>query len=372
MSSSRAAVTARPSRDSSENNEYKVILPTIPPGSVSFNTLLLHGDPVGRPYKADHFGDALKDSVNKDDVAGFGPYQYNHVWAISFHSRLEKEKLLARKEILVKDRKCIVFDPNKKEVDIKISWVPIHVPDDEVRRAFQPVGTVKKVERIKWKNTFFEGIETTTRVAQVELKTGITADDVPHIMNIAGCQVLLAIAGRPPLCLKCKKVGHIRKQCQTPWCKICRAFGHAQEECVSSYASKLRREKEDTTYLELDAGGDEEMNEQQQDTSNAGKDVTVTPSDMEADETTDKSPRAQSVHALTKGSEAVTDEENAYNRTGDTQVQTQHPDTTENDDNGEWTASRHKRRKPENHPGLSPQLVEVGQSALDNMDFLNS
>lgn len=147
ISSVGAARTARPSRETNDNRtekEYRFILPTIPPGTVSFNTLLLHADPAGRPYNADNFGNTLKDIVKKEDVASFGPYQFNHVWAITFHSRLEKEKLLGKNWILVKDRKCMIFDPNKKEVEIKIHWIPTNVADDDISQAFRTFCSVKK------------------------------------------------------------------------------------------------------------------------------------------------------------------------------------------------------------------------------------
>lgn len=40
--------------------------------------------------------------------------------------------------------------------------------------------------------------------------------------------------------LKCKREGHICKECRTPWCKKCRNFRHGEEECVNTYASKVR------------------------------------------------------------------------------------------------------------------------------------
>lgn len=134
MSSAGVAGTARSSREhkghssDKDANGCRIILPTIPSGSVSFNTLFLNSDPVGRPYNVEHFGVALKEVASKSEVSGFGTYKFNHVWAISFHMSLGKEQLLSKKEIQVKGRKCLIFDPNKKEVDIKVHWIPVNVP----------------------------------------------------------------------------------------------------------------------------------------------------------------------------------------------------------------------------------------------------
>ncbi|KAL8572193.1 hypothetical protein ACOMHN_049369 [Nucella lapillus] len=40
-------------------------------------------------------------------------------------------------------------------------------------------------------------------------------DDLPHVMNFIdyGFQGLLKVTGRVPLCLRCKKLGHQRAQC---------------------------------------------------------------------------------------------------------------------------------------------------------------
>lgn len=235
ISSAGAATTTRPSRD-----DYRMILPTLPSGTVSFNTLFLHADPLGRPYNVGHFSDALRNIVERDDVSSFGPFLYNHLWAITFESALEKEKLLARSEITVKGKKCVILDPNKKDIFMKLHWVPKHVPDEAIIKALSHYGKVTSIVREKWRDSFFEGLETTTRHLQVTLKGGVTAESLPHQTFIAGCQVLLAIPGRPPLCLRCKTVGHIRNQCHTPWCKRCKRFGHEEDECVDTYASRVK------------------------------------------------------------------------------------------------------------------------------------
>lgn len=93
--------------------------------------------------------------------------------------------------------------------------------------------------------------ETTTRKVAIVLREGVTVDSIPHIMKVLGGQVLIDIPGRPPLCLRCKRVGHVRKACKAAWCKTCRSYGHEMEECVSTYASKTRAAAEDTATADL-------------------------------------------------------------------------------------------------------------------------
>ncbi|XP_040071309.1 uncharacterized protein LOC120843905, partial [Ixodes scapularis] len=92
----------------------------------------------------------------------------------------------------------------------------------------------------KWRKPGFESVETTTRIVTMVLKEGTTVDAIPHQINILGMPALVSIPGRPPQCLRCKKVGHMRKQCRTPWCRTCRTYGHEEDNCIQTYAAKTK------------------------------------------------------------------------------------------------------------------------------------
>ncbi|XP_064467254.1 uncharacterized protein LOC135378227 [Ornithodoros turicata] len=256
-SSVGATSTAKPSRvqgqetGSKDTMNYKIIMPTIPTGTVTRNTLFLHGNPEGRPYNVGHFGQALEGLVKKEDVSNFGVYQYNHVWVISFRSAIAKERLLAMKELEVKGQRCMVIDPNRTEIEIKIHWIPGNVSDEALQKALEKYGNVKEIRREKWKGSFFEGIDTTTRQVTIRLHEGVSATNLPHQTFVEGCRVLFSVPGRPPMCLRCKQIGHIRKQCHTPWCKTCRSYGHLDEECVGTYASRVRKNNEQESEFHI-------------------------------------------------------------------------------------------------------------------------
>lgn len=144
------------------------------------------------------------------------------------------------KELQVKGKTCIIIDPNLQELSFKVHWIPFHVPDEAVKKLFEPMGKVTSVSREKWRRSGFEGIETTTRVVSLILKEGVSSEAIPHQVTLLGFNILVSVPGRPPMCLRCKKIGHLRKQCRSPWCRVCRSFGHLDEDCAQTYASMTR------------------------------------------------------------------------------------------------------------------------------------
>ncbi|KAM7311425.1 uncharacterized protein ISCGN_008332 [Ixodes scapularis] len=170
------------------------------------------------------------------DIAALGAYQMNHVWMATLRTAEAKRRLVDAKELQVKGLRCLVVDPSITEVRLRLHWIPYDVPDDVVRKGLEPYGKVLEVSREKWNVEGFQGIESTTRCARMTLNEGGTADTMPHQLRIQGGNVLVVIPGRAPLCLRCKRTGHIRRECRAPKCSECFRFGHDGTECVRSYA----------------------------------------------------------------------------------------------------------------------------------------
>lgn len=239
-SSDGAAITAQQGRGDkafTAELDYSVHLPPLPTGRTVLNSVFLHADVKGRPYRVEDFRDALSHVGLLADVVSLGSYQMNHVWLVTFKSNESKKKLVETRELLVKDRRCLVFDPNGQNVRLKIHWVPHHVSDDEVRTALSQYGKVTEVTREKWRVQGCEAIESTTRIVLITLKAGVTVETLPHQERIAGGITLVVAPGRAPLCLKCHRTGHIRRECRTPRCNQCRRYGHETNNCVRSYAA---------------------------------------------------------------------------------------------------------------------------------------
>ncbi|KAM7285070.1 uncharacterized protein ISCGN_032044 [Ixodes scapularis] len=221
-------------------DEYKIILPRFPPGALCVNSVFLHADLTGRPYRAVDFRDGLRGVVDLNEVVSLGQFQMSHVWMATLASPEATEKLKTAKELSVKGKKCLIIDPNSKDVKLKLLWLPSYLEEKKIVDALAPFGTVRSIAREKWRVPGMENMETLNREVCLTLHDTVTSEDVPHLLKVYGIQSLLVMSGRPPLCLRCKKVGHIRRQCRTPKCARCNRFGHESDECFSSYATVLR------------------------------------------------------------------------------------------------------------------------------------
>lgn len=82
------------------------------------------------------------------------------------------------------------------------------------------------------------------------LKSGLTPDDMPHQLRLHGANTLIVIPGRVPVCLRCKRAGHIRRECRVPKCSQCFRFGHDKEECMKTYAgvTEVQAREEHTAF----------------------------------------------------------------------------------------------------------------------------
>ncbi|KAM7281168.1 uncharacterized protein ISCGN_006069 [Ixodes scapularis] len=169
------------------------------------------------------------------DIKVFGAYQMNHLWIITLKTTDTKQRLVDVKELCIKDKRCLVVDPENADVRMKLHWIPFHVSDESVKIALEPFGRVQ--ERKKLREEGFTGVLPTTRLVRISFKEGVTRERLPHQLKIAGGNVLVLVPGRAPLCLQCKGTGHIRRECRVPGCDGCHRIGRERENCVRSYAA---------------------------------------------------------------------------------------------------------------------------------------
>ncbi|KAH6929717.1 hypothetical protein HPB50_020666 [Hyalomma asiaticum] len=246
-----AAASGRGSRYSIAPPGYQYVLPTLPSGETMKECLFLHCDVAGRPYRLEDFRDPLQELGVLKDVTGIGPFQMTHVWLIKLRTREIKEVLLNAGGIEVKGRFCAVIDPVQQDITLKVHWVPFHVTGEALKKAFDHYGEVKEVRQDEWKVRGFEQAESTTRIVRMTLREDLTPDELPHLFRIFGGSVLVVVPGRAPICLRCRRKGHIRRDCRVPRCVQCREFGHELKDCVRTYARVTGSRQHEEEGLEL-------------------------------------------------------------------------------------------------------------------------
>nr|XP_050031261.1 uncharacterized protein LOC126527469 [Dermacentor andersoni] len=232
-----AAQTGRGTRISASDDEYQVVLPSLPTGRFVLNTVFLHCDIRARPYRVEDFRDALAQLSLLPEVAALGAYRMSHVWAVTFKDSDAVKKIVSVGELQVKKGRCLVIDPANQDVRLKVHWLLPSVPDEDVRFAFAPFGKVTDVVRERWRVHGVTDKNSTTRLVTLKLKPGVKLDDLPHQVSVAGELALVVVPGRAPLCLRCRGTGHIRRECRIPRCGACRRFGHEDSQCERTYAS---------------------------------------------------------------------------------------------------------------------------------------
>lgn len=225
---------------STSSNDYRIVLPRLPSGKLVADSVFLHADLAGRPYRAQDFRDALRNVIDLKDISSIGQFQMSHVWMVTCKTALAKIKLVTCGEFLVRGRRCVVIDPEPTEVKMKLLWLPERMEDIYIHEALQSFGKIKAISAETWRVSDMEQMRTLNRDVVVSLADGVRVSDIPHLLTVCGLQSLVLIPGRPPLCLRCHRVGHIRRHCRTPRCEDCHRFGHSAEECVVTYAGKLR------------------------------------------------------------------------------------------------------------------------------------
>ncbi|KAG0427662.1 hypothetical protein HPB47_025317 [Ixodes persulcatus] len=220
--------------------EYRMSLPALPSGKRLATTVFLHGDPRVKPYKIGDFARSLDAAVGVKNVAALGAFQLNH------------------------ERRCVIVDPNVTEASLLEHWLPTYVNDEEVSAVFRSFGRIKDIRREMWRPPGGEyEIETSTRIVTLSLRDGLTRDELPHQATVSGYPVLVSVAGRPPLCLRCRQVGHMGRQCKAPWCRLCREVGHTEDDCAPTYATRARGRVTTPANIQLmDHDETEETNEQ--------------------------------------------------------------------------------------------------------------
>lgn len=215
--------------------DYRVMLSPLPLGIAVLNSCFLHSDVGVHPYRIQDFHSSLTAAGILGETVSLVSFQMNHLWILTLKTAEAKGKLLAARELFVKEKNGFILNPSKTELHVKVHWIPHHVPDDNIRRALERIGQLEKNAQDVWRVVGFQGIVTATRFVRMMLNGGASLERLSH--QLFGGSALVVVPGRTSVCLRCRRVGHLRKDCVVPKCESLRQFGHVKDNCVRTYAS---------------------------------------------------------------------------------------------------------------------------------------
>ena len=155
-----------------------------------------------------------KSGVEAEEIKGL--YKVGAVdksWSVL----LSTEQTVARLKELQKVRSgrtnFFVTSMAEQVVSLQVHWLPLYYEDRILKAMLCLYGEVVDIKNM---TSTYGNITAMNGTREVLLKTDeIRKQQIPHLVNImSGQSVLITMLGRPPLCLKCKVVGHTRRECE--------------------------------------------------------------------------------------------------------------------------------------------------------------
>lgn len=121
------------------------------------------------------------------------------------------EKVLKiRKYRLENGTNFIATKLNIKEITARVQWLPLSISNSKVAQFFAEFG---KPLNVVHEYCEYEGFTSVCSGIVLQLDSGITKNNIPHIAEICHFPALIVVAGWRPKCLWCNSGGHKFKNC---------------------------------------------------------------------------------------------------------------------------------------------------------------
>lgn len=252
-------------------------------------------------------------------------------WFMALKTEEIKNQILSRDVISIGERKARLEDSSRLKLTFKVHWLPVWVKDEFLTEYFSQFGEVVKVERV-WS----QEAKVSTEMREVTIICDdMTKEDVPHIVkfNNGAIKILITCPGRLPVCLKCNKLGHVRRDCMER---------QLQQQRARSYADSLKNR--DFPALQV-------VNQVQQQTTPVQNNKQADPPliDLEHTETT-IIPETEQPEQTDKQSASTTNADDIYmDADGDESDETQ----------GGWKSQRKSKRPKKFHNKPLPNMLDI-------------
>lgn len=182
-------------------NQMKLTLKLFPtePGPSSYNDVFTALD---------------KEGLNPSDILGLYKVSANDSsYSLFLSNEGVVQKLKSKKVIGSGKTRFTVMSMSEQVVNLRIHWLPLYYDNRILKAIFCDYGEVLDIRMCK---SSFANLVALNGLREITLKTDeILKQKIPHLVKFnCGQSILVTMQGRPPLCLKCREVGHTRRDCE--------------------------------------------------------------------------------------------------------------------------------------------------------------
>lgn len=188
-------------------------------------------DPGHEPIDRYSFGQQLENTVGLRALEAVGPTANRNLFQLTFNTVDAAKKFLDAGDFIVKNRTAKVSMVTKSKFRIRVHWVPHFVPMSVIVNSLERSECLK-VQHAHNEKSRVKGFEHVFTWVRSFTVTADFVDDIPSFISwsfeeMVG-RALVTAEDKPPVCLRCHKTGHVRKNCDESYCNLCRSFGHAR------------------------------------------------------------------------------------------------------------------------------------------------
>lgn len=151
--------------------------------------------------------------IEPDEINGiYKVSAYDHSYSIQCKYSDTVEKLIELKKLTCGRANFEIMKMTEQVVNLRIHWLPLFYDNLILEEIFGQYGEILDIEMLK---TSHEKLVAFNGTRQIKMKvTEFQKQLLPHIVYFnSGQAILVTMAGRPPYCLKCKSIGHVRQRC---------------------------------------------------------------------------------------------------------------------------------------------------------------
>lgn len=199
----------------------------------------------------------LENVLKVEDISDI--WKVDFQWNVTVNSREAAVLLMNIGSINYIGHEVKVESFSKQTFFVKVHWLPPYVKDGFLEAYFGGYGTVAGITREARVFDANATKRTGIRVVKLIADHG-KLQEIPHLHTFTGgISMLITIPGRESLCLKCKNLGHIRRDC--PLRPQARRQPMAEPRSYSDVVAPSQRHEEEKSanVQNVDSGNNEDL-----------------------------------------------------------------------------------------------------------------